>query len=224
MMVIMNKHRSPYFDPNRQRLAGSMRQSTKAAGWQPGSNSPSLPKLDVIPPAADDTIRAMTASPTRVRIQTEDFDLSLEAAALRAGDGRTGAVVSFLGTVRDVAGDAPAIEAMELEHYPGMTEASIEVMIDAAMQRFDIHGARVIHRVGRLAALDQIVLVLVTSRHRGQAFQACEFLMDYLKTQAPFWKKEYTAEGGQWVDAREADDAALARWGLSVAGNAGPSA
>lgn len=166
----------------------------------------------------------MTVSPTRVRIQTEDFDLSQEAAALRAGDGRTGAVVSFLGTVRDVGGEGPAIEAMELEHYPGMTEASIEAMIEAALQRFDIHEARVIHRVGRLAALDQIVLVLVSARHRGQAFQACEFLMDYLKTQAPFWKKEYTAEGGHWVDAREADDAALARWGIQVAGNTAGSA
>jgi molybdopterin synthase catalytic subunit len=103
---------------------------------------------------------------------------------------------------------------MELEHYPGMTERSIEDMIDAAFKRFDIRAARVIHRVGVLAPLDQIVLVAVTSMHRGQAFQACEFLMDYLKTQAPFWKKETTPEGSRWVDARVSDDAALQRWGI----------
>jgi molybdopterin synthase catalytic subunit len=111
------------------------------------------------------------------------------------------------------------VQALELEHYPGMTEASIEAMIDAAFARFDIRGARVIHRVGPLLPLDQIVLVVVTSAHRGQAFQACEFLMDYLKTQAPFWKKETTAAGSHWVDARVADDDALRRWGLT-AGNA----
>jgi molybdopterin synthase catalytic subunit len=100
-----------------------------------------------------------------------------------------------------------------------MTERAIETMIDSAMQRFDIRAARVVHRVGRLEPQDQIVLVAVTSSHRGQAFQACEFLMDYLKTQAPFWKKEYTPEGARWVDARVADDAALERWGLA-SGNA----
>jgi molybdopterin synthase catalytic subunit len=105
---------------------------------------------------------------------------------------------------------------MELEHYPGMTEKSIEAMIDAAHQRFDIFGARVIHRVGLLQPLDQIVLVAVTSAHRGESFQACEFLMDYLKTQAPFWKKEQTPEGARWVDARVSDDAALARWGIQA--------
>jgi molybdopterin synthase catalytic subunit len=110
---------------------------------------------------------------------------------------------------------------MELEHYPGMTEKAIEAMIDAAMERFDIRAARVIHRVGPLKPLDQIVLVVVTSSHRGAAFQACEFLMDYLKTQAPFWKKETTPQGARWVDARVADDAALARWGIQ-AGNAAP--
>jgi molybdopterin synthase catalytic subunit len=112
---------------------------------------------------------------------------------------------------------------MELEHYPGMTEKAIEAMIDEAFGRFDIRAARVIHRVGPLAPLDQIVLVVVTSAHRGAAFQACEFLMDYLKTQAPFWKKEHTPEGARWVDARVSDDAALERWGIA-AGNAGPSA
>ena len=105
---------------------------------------------------------------------------------------------------------------MELEHYPGMTERAIEAMIDAAMQRFDIRGARVVHRVGVLQPGAQIVLVAVASAHRGTAFQACEFLMDYLKTQAPFWKKETTPSGAQWVDARVADDAALARWGIAA--------
>lgn len=156
---------------------------------------------------------------SRVSIQVEDFDLSTESAALRAGDGGIGALVSFVGTVRD-ASHGQSVSAMELEHYPGMTEASIEAMIDAAFQRFDIRAARVIHRVGRLQARDQIVLVLVASAHRGQAFQACEFLMDYLKTQAPFWKKEHTPEGAHWVDARTADDEALARWGLQTQGNA----
>ena len=151
----------------------------------------------------------------RVRIQTEDFDLTDQIAALRAQDARVGAVCSFVGTVRDrTAGTPGSISSMELEHYPGMTEKSIEAMIDLAHQRFDIFGARVIHRIGLLQPLDQIVLVAVTSAHRGQSFQACEFLMDYLKTQAPFWKKEQTPEGARWVDARVADDAALAKWGI----------
>ena len=157
----------------------------------------------------------------RVSIQSQDFDLSTEVAALRAGDGGVGAVATFTGTVRDRSGSSPAISAMELEHYPGMTESAIELMIDQALARFDIRAARVVHRVGLLRPLDQIVLVVVTSAHRGQAFLACEFLMDYLKTLAPFWKKESTAAGAHWVDARVADDAALARWGIS-AGNAGP--
>ncbi len=152
----------------------------------------------------------------RVCIQTGDFDLSTETAALRAADGGVGAVVAFVGTVRErsSAEATSAVSAMELEHYPGMTEAAIEAMVDEALARFDIRAARVIHRVGLLQARDQIVLVLVTSAHRGQAFQACEFLMDYLKTQAPFWKKEHTPDGAHWVDARAADDAALARWGI----------
>lgn len=154
----------------------------------------------------------------RVCIQSTDFDLGAETAALRAGDGGVGAVVAFVGTVREHSSGS-AVSQMELEHYPGMTEAAIEGMVDEAFARFDIRGARVIHRVGLLQACDQIVLVLVSSAHRGQAFQACEFLMDYLKTQAPFWKKEFTPAGAHWVDAREADDAALARWGIT-AGNA----
>ncbi len=155
----------------------------------------------------------------RVTIQAQDFDLSAEAARLRADDGGVGAVVAFVGTVRELSSGA-AVSRMELEHYPGMTEASIEAMIDTAMQRFDIRAARVIHRVGALEAREQIVLVLVSSAHRGQAFQGCEFLMDYLKTQAPFWKKEHTPAGAHWVDARESDDQALARWGLSSGNSA----
>lgn len=151
----------------------------------------------------------------RVSIQTEDFDLSTEVARLREVDKGVGAVCSFIGTVRD-RNDGQSVSTMELEHYPGMTEKSIEAMIDEAHQRFDIFGARVIHRVGLLQPLDQIVLVAVTSAHRGQSFQACEFLMDYLKTQAPFWKKEQTRDGARWVDARVSDDAALARWGISA--------
>ncbi len=153
----------------------------------------------------------------RVAIQVEDFDLSAEISALRATDGRVGAVCSFVGTVRDrTAGTPGLISSMELEHYPGMTEKSIEAMIDAAHERFDMYGARIIHRVGLLKPLDQIVMVAVTSAHRGESFQACEFLMDYLKTQAPFWKKEDTPTGARWVDARVADDAALAKWGLQL--------
>ncbi len=152
----------------------------------------------------------------RVSIQTQDFDLSQEVARLQAGDKRVGAVCSLVGLVRDRnAGAEASVQSMELEHYPGMTEKSIEAMVDKAHQRFDIVGARVVHRVGVLQPLDQIVLVVVTSAHRGESFKACEFLMDYLKTQAPFWKKEVTPEGAQWVDARVSDDAALARWGIA---------
>jgi molybdopterin synthase catalytic subunit len=154
----------------------------------------------------------------RVSVRHADFDLSAEVAALRAGDGGVGAVVAFVGTVREHSG-GQEISRMELEHYPGMTEAAIEAMIDAAAQRFEIRAARVVHRVGELLPSEQIVLVAVSSAHRGQAFLACEFLMDYLKTQAPFWKKESTPEGARWVDARSSDDAALERWGLR-SGNA----
>ena len=156
----------------------------------------------------------------RVSIQTEDFDLGEVVKALHANDARVGAVCSFLGTVRDrnIANGDPAghVQTMELEHYPGMTEKAIEDMIDEAHRRFDIFAARIIHRIGLLQPTDQIVLVAVASAHRGESFKACEFLMDYLKTQAPFWKKEQTASGAQWVDARVSDDEALARWGIQA--------
>ena len=150
-----------------------------------------------------------------VSIQTQDFDVSQELAALRAGDARVGAVCSFVGTVRE-RNDGTSVASMELEHYPGMTEKAIAAMMDEAKKRFDIYAARVIHRVGLLHPEDQIVLVAVTSAHRGESFKACEFLMDYLKTQAPFWKKEVTPEGSRWVDARMSDDQALARWGIQA--------
>lgn len=160
----------------------------------------------------------MTMHPSRhVSIQTQDFDATAELAALRAQNGQVGAVCCFIGTVRDhTAGQPGQISSLELEHYPGMTETAIEAMVDAAFERFGIFGARVIHRVGLLQPLDQIVLVAVTAAHRGESFAACEFLMDYLKTQAPFWKKEQTPEGAQWVDARVSDDAAMAKWGITT--------
>ncbi len=150
-----------------------------------------------------------------VSIQTQDFDVSQELSNLRAGDARVGAVCSFLGTVRE-RNDGSAVSSMALEHYPGMTEKSISAMMDEAKKRFDIFAARVIHRVGLLHPEDQIVFVAVTSAHRGESFKACEFLMDYLKTQAPFWKKEVTPEGERWVDARVSDDQALSRWGIEA--------
>ena len=150
-----------------------------------------------------------------VQIQKADFDLSEEVLKLRSGHAGVGAICSFVGTVRD-RNDGNKVTSMELEHYPGMTEKSIISMMQEARQRFDILNARVIHRVGLVHPLDQIVLVAVSSAHRGQSFQACEFLMDYLKTQAPFWKKEDTPEGFKWVDARISDDKALEKWGIKL--------
>ena len=156
----------------------------------------------------------------RVSIQTEDFNVAQEIERMRLNDTRVGAVCSFVGTVRDtraLTGQAQdEVQTMALEHYPGMTEKSIEAMIDAAHLRFDIYQVRVIHRVGELGPADQIVMVAVTSAHRGESFKACEFLMDYLKTQAPFWKKEQTPQRAHWVDARVSDDQALARWGIQA--------
>jgi molybdopterin synthase catalytic subunit len=148
-----------------------------------------------------------------VKIQTEDFDLSHEVAQLRSAKPQVGAVCAFVGTVRD-RNEGSDVSTLELEHYPGMTEKSIQQMMVDAHKRFDIISSKVIHRVGVLGPLEQIVLVAVTSAHRGQSFQACEFLMDYLKTQAPFWKKETGPQGSHWVDARVSDDQALARWGI----------
>ena len=152
---------------------------------------------------------------SRTRIQNADFDVSTEVGNLRAQDKRIGAICTFIGTVRD-RNDGLNVSSMELEHYPGMTEKAIETMIDDACKRFNIFGARVVHRIGLLQPLDQVVLVAVISAHRGESFKACEFLMDYLKTQAPFWKKEQTPEGARWVDARVSDDAALAKWGIQA--------
>ena len=146
-----------------------------------------------------------------IKIQESDFDVSAEIAALRQGDPRVGAVVSFLGTVRDM-NDGSQVRGMTLEHYPGMTEKALQEILDQAKSRWDIYQTLVIHRVGPLLTEDQIVLVAVTSAHRGEAFAACEFVMDYLKTAAPFWKKEDTPEGARWVDARVTDETAMARW------------
>ena len=146
-----------------------------------------------------------------VRVQTEDFDVSNEIARLREGNPKVGAVASFVGIVRDL-NNGDDVATLTLEHYPGMTEKSLEDIVGQAKQRWDIYDALVVHRVGTLKPLEQIVLVIVTSAHRGESFKACEFLMDYLKTRAPFWKKEVTPEGARWVDARASDDAAADRW------------
>ena len=146
-----------------------------------------------------------------VRVQTGDFDAGAEMAAMRRGNPKIGAIASFVGVVRDLNEGADVAE-MTLEHYPGMTEKALGEIVSEARTRWDIYDALIVHRVGTLKPTDQIVLVVVASGHRGEAFQACEFLMDYLKTRAPFWKKEKTPEGGRWVDARKTDDAAADRW------------
>lgn len=146
-----------------------------------------------------------------VKIQSAPFDAQAEADALRAGDLDVGAVVTFTGTVRDV-NDGDEVGALTLEHYPGMTEKALEAIVDEARERFGVRRILVIHRVGALAPGDPIVLVAVTGAHRGEAFDACRFVMDYLKTRAPFWKKERTPSGERWVDARVSDAAAAQRW------------
>jgi molybdopterin synthase catalytic subunit len=146
-----------------------------------------------------------------VRVQTADFDIGAEIAALRQGRADIGAIASFIGTVRDL-NDGAAVAGMTLEHYPGMTEKALHIIIEEAQARWKISDARVVHRVGTLQPGDQIVLVVTASAHRGDAFAACEFLMDYLKTRAPFWKKERVPGGDRWVEARDTDDAAAARW------------
>ena len=146
-----------------------------------------------------------------IRIQEKDFDVSAEITALRKGDPRVGAVVCFLGTVRDM-NEGSQVKELTLEHYSGMTEKALQDILDQAQSRWDVYKSLVIHRIGPLLPEDQIVLVAVTSAHRREAFAACEFIMDYLKTAAPFWKKEDTSDGARWVDARMTDDAAMVRW------------
>lgn len=146
-----------------------------------------------------------------VRVQQEDFDVSAEMAAMRSGNLKIGAIASFVGVVRDV-NEGDSVSTMTLEHFPGMTEKSIVAIIDEARVRWEVLDALVVHRIGTLQPADQIVLVIVASSHRGDAFAACEFIMDYLKTRAPFWKKEVTPQGSRWVDARVTDDAAAKRW------------
>ena len=148
-----------------------------------------------------------------VRIQGDDFDVGAEIATLRRGNPKIGAVASFVGIVRDV-NEGDSVAGMTLEHYPGMTERAISEIIDQARARWNVIEALVIHRVGALRPLDQIVLVVVASEHRGDAFAACEFVMDYLKTRAPFWKKENTDKGTRWVEARTDDEIAAERWRL----------
>ena len=150
-----------------------------------------------------------------VRVQREPFDAGAEIAALREGDRRVGAVAVFVGTVRDV-NDAASVQTLTLEHYPGMTEKALGAIVDEAKARFDVYEIGVIHRVGELAPTDPIVFVGVTSAHRGDAFDACRFVMDYLKTRAPFWKKERTSQGERWVEARASDDDAALRWDRRV--------
>ncbi|MBA3903631.1 MAG: molybdopterin synthase catalytic subunit MoaE [Rhodocyclaceae bacterium] len=146
-----------------------------------------------------------------VRVQAGDFDIGAEIAALTRGNAKAGAVASFVGLVRDT-NEGAGVAEMSLEHYPGMTEKSLEAIVGEARGRWDIMDALVIHRIGPLRPGDTIVLVAVVGAHRGEAFAACEFIMDYLKTRAPFWKKEKTPEGERWVDARESDDEAAERW------------
>jgi molybdopterin synthase catalytic subunit len=146
-----------------------------------------------------------------VRVQTEDFDAGAEIADLRRGNPKIGAVASFIGIARDV-NDGDAVSTLALEHYPGMTEKALENIVAEARARWDVMDILVVHRVGELRPTEQIVLVAVAGAHRGEAFAACEFVMDYLKTRAPFWKKEQTAQGARWVEARESDDEAAQRW------------
>ena len=146
-----------------------------------------------------------------VRVQSEDFDVGREMDLLRANNPKVGAIASFVGVVRDM-NEGDSVSTMTLEHYPGMTEKALAQICDEATSRWDLYDVLVIHRIGELKPTDQIVLVIVTSAHRGEAFAACEFVMDYLKTRAPFWKKEHTPEGERWVEARGSDDEAAARW------------
>jgi molybdopterin synthase catalytic subunit len=147
----------------------------------------------------------------KISVQLDDFDAGREIAAVRDGNPKVGGVASFIGVVRDV-NEGAGVATMTLEHYPGMTEKALKGIVDEACGRWEVLGCTVIHRFGRLEPLDQIVLVVVASSHRGDAFAACEFIMDYLKTQAPFWKKEETPDGARWVEAKDSDDKAVDRW------------
>ena len=147
----------------------------------------------------------------RVQVQQAPFDVDAVQRELRAENPAIGAVVAFTGLMRDF-NDGDRVTAMTLEHYPGMTEKALQAIVDEAEQRWELLGIRVVHRVGELRPLEPIVLVAVASAHRGEAFRACEFIIDYLKTRAPFWKRESTPDGDRWVDARVSDDAAEARW------------
>lgn len=146
-----------------------------------------------------------------VRVQRQDFDVGVEIAQLRAGNPKIGAVASFVGIVRDI-NEGATVGSITLEHYPGMTEKSLEEIAEQAKARWNLSDVLIVHRIGTLAPTDQIVLVVTTSSHRGNAFSACQFVMDYLKTEAPFWKKEVTADGVRWVDARDSDSKAQQRW------------
>ena len=159
--------------------------------------------------AQHERFQMLVAMNISISVQNEDFDVGHEIEALNTDKGEVGAVASFIGLVRD---EGKSLKAMTLEHYPGMTEKALAEIVDKAQQRWSMLGVRVIHRIGRLLPGDRIVFVAVSSRHRGDAFAACEFIMDYLKTQATFWKKEETEGGGRWVDARESDDKAADRW------------
>ena len=146
-----------------------------------------------------------------MRVQTEDFDFAAEVQKLRSGNPKIGAIACFIGLVRDINENASVAE-MTLEHYPAMTQKALTRIVEDANRRWDIIDILVVHRVGTLKPMDQIVLVVVASAHRGSAFAACEFIVDYLKTKAPFWKKEQTDKGVRWVEARDSDDDAAQRW------------
>lgn len=146
-----------------------------------------------------------------VKVQEQDFDVGAEIQAMRLARKDTGAIASFIGQVRDL-NEGDHVSAMTLEHYPGMTEKALEKIVEQAKARWDIFDALLIHRIGELKPTDQIVLVVVSGAHRGEAFAACQFIMDYLKTEAPFWKKEQTASGERWVEAKVTDDEARDRW------------
>lgn len=153
----------------------------------------------------------MQATNMKILVQREDFDSGAELRAISRGNPKIGALAAFVGLVRDV-NDGASVAGMTLEHYPGMTEKAIGDIVAEAQRRWEVLDCTVIHRVGALKPTDQIVLVAVASGHRGDAFAACEFIMDYLKTRAPFWKKEATPEGSRWVEARNSDERAAERW------------